>query len=706
MSARNKHVLTPKKSKKIFVVITGRNEDSADIYSSWKEVQHHIQGVKKSSGTVVEWESFEGIHKDSDALLYWHSHYREPPPSQTRQAPPNKPAPAHNTRYSQQHQQVAQQSSSANRTRQTNDRGTPYADNYKQNRHQDYYEDKYWTEDYPPDLINQETRSKSTPTPAPAPQKYWKEDYKKEDFHTEQIRHASQDNRAHTPATTHASTTRVNSEKPPTPPTEEAQSGKPHWAEEYVRNRLKQLKYVRQKLPSPPATEPVDRQNILASIVSHEWLTNHQIPVASDLVDSEYQLTHEVYRRILYTDCWEEKDHQIYTYLTIVDAKRDYHLLGSSDVTYQCLDRHAKHVRRTAHDAAQIVSSQRIEKSLFEANQALEKSSLELEKAVLKLRRDLASEKKKNFQFSTNKNTPEKKSDNSSDIAEAFPQKQVTFEEAISTPTVSTTYTNSNGESTVQTIFATVMPKTNPTPASQPVDTPPTTPPSSPESQASTVSTSEHPHLNNTSTREGNNCRTHTTGVNDELPPFLHHPVTDVLLGYLTTDNRGNTYYGLPSDLTESQRQGFLYESRRLKKLQAKVSETPPPPPKQAAADETLNATRITRSQSILSNFDKDKAEVNAHLALLVKQKYDSQQHTETENDRDSVLDYFKVDIDLTTNNDPDGNDCKLCIAGSGKKQGHVGVHRNSLRPIQNQSETSNQRVAPQGERHGSTTTR
>ena len=70
MSARNKHVLTPKKSKKIFVVITGRNEDSADIYSSWKEVQHHIQGVKKSSGTVVEWESFEGIHKDSDALLY------------------------------------------------------------------------------------------------------------------------------------------------------------------------------------------------------------------------------------------------------------------------------------------------------------------------------------------------------------------------------------------------------------------------------------------------------------------------------------------------------------------------------------------------------------------------------------------------------------------------------------------------------------
>ena len=68
-----------KASRKIFVVITGRDESSPGIYSSWKLAQSHIQGIKKTSGITVEWDSFEGAQRDTESLLYWHSHYKEPP---------------------------------------------------------------------------------------------------------------------------------------------------------------------------------------------------------------------------------------------------------------------------------------------------------------------------------------------------------------------------------------------------------------------------------------------------------------------------------------------------------------------------------------------------------------------------------------------------------------------------------------------------
>jgi hypothetical protein len=88
MAYRNKqNTGTPKKSKKIFVIISGRDEDSPGLYHSWKTAQDHIQGIKKSSGTIVLWESFEGKHKESDALLYWHSHFRDPPIQRGQQLP-------------------------------------------------------------------------------------------------------------------------------------------------------------------------------------------------------------------------------------------------------------------------------------------------------------------------------------------------------------------------------------------------------------------------------------------------------------------------------------------------------------------------------------------------------------------------------------------------------------------------------------------
>ena len=83
-------------SKKIFVVITGRDVTSPGIYASWRSASSHIQGIKKISGIIVEWHAFEGAHRETESLLYWHSHYKEPPnyPDLKIQNPASAPAPA------------------------------------------------------------------------------------------------------------------------------------------------------------------------------------------------------------------------------------------------------------------------------------------------------------------------------------------------------------------------------------------------------------------------------------------------------------------------------------------------------------------------------------------------------------------------------------------------------------------------------------
>jgi hypothetical protein len=145
---------------------------------------------------------------------------------------------------------------------------------------------------------------------------------------------------------------------------------------------------LRITLPRPPATEPVDRQDIHASIVSNEWCSAHNIPIPSEIVDGEYQLAQEVYRRVLYSETWTEKDQHMQKFFAIVDDKRDFNLKQTSDVTFQCLDRHAKSVRRIAHDSAQIKSSQ-------QAQYKLTSNYRDLEKLNLKLAKQVEDEKKK-----------------------------------------------------------------------------------------------------------------------------------------------------------------------------------------------------------------------------------------------------------------------------------------------------------------------
>ena len=152
---------------------------------------------------------------------------------------------------------------------------------------------------------------------------------------------------------------------------------------------MRDLKKLRTNLPRPPAKEPVDRFDIDASIISEEWCNAHDIPVPNELVDGEYQLAQEVYRRVLYSDTWTQKDTHIQEYFKIVDDKRDYNLLITSDITFQCLDRHAKSVRRISHDSAQIKKSQETEKKLRLEYRDLEKVNIKLCKQIEDERKNL-----------------------------------------------------------------------------------------------------------------------------------------------------------------------------------------------------------------------------------------------------------------------------------------------------------------------------
>ena len=618
-----------KSSKKIFVVITGRDNTSPGIYASWKTAQSHIQGIKKISGIVVEWNSFEGAQRDTESLLYWHSHYKEPPsyPDQRRQNPTPTPAsaPKDHTPAKTRSKALATQT---------------------------------FAQEAPPQAPTQQSSSIATDTDKSS-QKNNTPNPSRQPPHPPQGTHTnSRDilraavNYAHGnlysgevfPERKHNDTgdsgnTRANWH-------EHLRPGERHWSEEYLQLRIRQIKQLRLNLPTPPATEPVDRRDILESIVSQEWLENNAIPVPSALVDSEYSLTSDYYRRVLYTENWDEKDHHISVYLTTIDAKRDHHLQTHTEITFQCLDRHSKHVRRTAHDAAHINTSQSIQKNLFENNQKLELS-------VTRLRRDLAAEKKKNFHFLQNDRDTQPLPPNSQEYKDQFfPPKRVTYEESLSTPTVSTTYTNKKGESSVQTIFASVMPTVkSPPPVKYQDDISETsTPPSSPESLATTDTTSAYPHLLRKSVSFD------PALFNSDTPQQFSPANARANQQYITRYPNGTTVFGLPEGLTESEARAFHLETHRIKELEGLTESEA-----RAFHLETHRVKELANSLNI-----RDK---NAKTKPLTR--------SETE----------RATIDLTKH--AHNIECKMCVPGSGKKHGHGGAHRKHTRTNQMEANSS-----------------
>ena len=109
-----------------------------------------------------------------------------------------------------------------------------------------------------------------------------------------------------------------------------------------------------------------------------------------------------------------------------------------------------------------------------------------------------------------------------------------------------------------------------------------------------------------------------------------------------------------------------------------------------------LQTTRLTRSHSTRKTRGDTKSEENKQLQLLIEENKQFQlqlllenrtnKQEEIDTDRDSVLDFYKTD-EQTVLNEHVTPECPHCVAGSGKKAGHVGTHKTTCHS--NQAETT-----------------
>jgi hypothetical protein len=104
----------------------------------------------------------------------------------------------------------------------------------------------------------------------------------------------------------------------------------------------------------PPATEPVDRSDVAASIVTVEWCEQNGVPLLHKQLQEEIEMTTAVYGRIMRAGDFKVKLDMFLTYLTVTDGGRDGEFRESAKAVFQCLDRHALLVRGQAHDAAAV----------------------------------------------------------------------------------------------------------------------------------------------------------------------------------------------------------------------------------------------------------------------------------------------------------------------------------------------------------------
>ena len=137
--------------------------------------------------------------------------------------------------------------------------------------------------------------------------------------------------------------------QPPNPLTHDT----PHEAEKFILNRLTKLKTLHTLLPRPPATDPIDRQDLTKSIVTAQWCNENGIQVAHEDVKQELELTADIYRKLLETNT-DNKWKILLAYTRNVNGKRDNQLTATTSVVYQCIDKHAQKERRHDHDKALI----------------------------------------------------------------------------------------------------------------------------------------------------------------------------------------------------------------------------------------------------------------------------------------------------------------------------------------------------------------
>ena len=396
--------------KKIFVVISGRDSTSKGIYYDWQDCKDHVQGVKKSTGIRVLWKSFDGVNREDAAREYWHEHHSTPPTIH-RSAPvsASQGSSSSTTRSSSRdwdrdrdrHRSTSREISSSTRGRSArksnspsdkprgrSTRGQHNNDFSRDNRNPS--RDEFFRDNRNPSRESSSTRESPRSRHSSRTQDEFSGRSRTRD--TSRTRDSSrtrtpswEDSRQSSSSLVPEPFNTVANRYPgdrqnPNPLLYQhwqenstasahtfAEPGS-HWAEQYLQLRLRRLEHLRRQLPSPPGRKPADNSS---SIVTERWCDDSSIPIPTDIVDREFKLATETYRKILYTESWTTKEQYIVEYIESVDGQHDFTLQHMSDVIYQSVHRQTTLLQKNKADVEQLVVSQSIQKQLFEQNQRL-----------------------------------------------------------------------------------------------------------------------------------------------------------------------------------------------------------------------------------------------------------------------------------------------------------------------------------------------
>ena len=395
-------------TKKVFVVITGRDATSPGIYQSWESASPHIQGVKKSSGVKVLYRSFEGPNRQEDAEDYWREH----------QLPPREDS------YPRRGDRVSSRASTRCKTvptsvpRQSRRTARPASDRSRSNSHDDRHESTRNRERSPRGRSHtshrsrepSRTRRSSSPREHSRPRNPSQES---SSVQSHPARHFTDDRRSfnsdHDSWNQDYDAPRSSRDENfvPNSSASDRHHLETHWTEGYLQQRLLEIQHARHQLPTTPTV-------LLATLATSCDDTFATSP--ADIVDRQYKLTLETYRRILYTDSWSTKDKYFHQYIQTVDDQRDKNLQSICTVHTKVVKNHNILQRKNKVGATELVASQSIQTSLFQQNQRLNLAN----KALKQLNLRYSNNAKKAVHFD-NAEQAKEKTDTDSTSTNAIP---------------------------------------------------------------------------------------------------------------------------------------------------------------------------------------------------------------------------------------------------------------------------------------------
>jgi hypothetical protein len=398
-------------SKKIFVVVSGKSKDSPGFYYDWGDAKDQIHGIKKAAGVTLRWKSFDGSRREEDAREYWFEHHSSSPINRseattdrsTRSSRRSK-SPDNRNRSRQRSPRCQRSPHSPSRDRapsrgsrdRSRERGR-HSSETRETRRKSLSRDRVSTRESPRHESSSESPRTSSrdrkKSPRASPRYRESPRGSTRDRHSRSTSRSDieidRESREYQNQSWHSPydiiDRRLGSQNPnpdlyqnwiqpkdDVPKDRSSPTQDTHWAETYLNLRLRKLKHLRHQLPGPPLKKNGTSDSDLSqSVVNDKWCDDNSVPIPTDLIDKEYKLTTETYRNILYAENWSDKERLILTYIEIVDTQRDFSLQHMSDVTFQCVHRHSKLLRKNLTDVEQLVTSQSIQTRLFQQNQRL-----------------------------------------------------------------------------------------------------------------------------------------------------------------------------------------------------------------------------------------------------------------------------------------------------------------------------------------------